>query len=84
MTAASSAAPQPRRPNAALRPAPAKSVAPMRAAPALAFDDDDGDEIRVNLADIPRMSLAVDSSMHVEGLKPTLLSRFVGLFMPNY
>ena len=83
MTAASSAASQPR--HAASRPAPAKSAAPMRAAPAPAFDDDDdGDEIRINLADIPRMSLAVDSSMHVEGLQPTLLSRFVGLFMPKY
>ena len=83
MTAASSAA-QPRRSSAPSRPAAsAQSSAPMRASPAFAFDNDDGDEIRINLADIPRMSLAVASSVHVEGLRPTLLSKFVGLFMPK-
>jgi hypothetical protein len=82
MTAARSAAPQPRRTTTPSRPATAMS-APMRAAPAFALDNDEGDEIRINLADVPRMSLAVESSMHVEGFKPSLLSRFVGLFMPK-
>jgi hypothetical protein len=81
MTAASPAASQARRPVS--RPSAPAQSAPMRAAPALAFDSDDGDEIRINLADIPRMSFALDSSMHVEGLKPTLLSRLVNLLMPK-
>lgn len=80
MTAAHSAAQQSRNPSAASRPAAAPR-SPARATRAFGFDDNDGDEIRINLADIPRMSLAVESSMHVEGLKPTLLSRLAGLFM---
>lgn len=82
MTAARSAAQPPRRavepsrPAAPTRPSAARSAAP-------AFFSDDDDEIRVNLADVPRMSLAVESSMHIEGLRPTLLSRFVSLFMPK-
>jgi hypothetical protein len=55
----------------------------MRTAPEPAFDDDDGNEIRINLADIPRMSLAADVCLQVEGFKPNLLSRLVGLFMPK-
>lgn len=83
MTAASPAAQPTRRANAPSRPvAPAQSPAPRRAA-ALAFENDDADEIRINLADVPRMSLAAESSMHVEGFRPTLLSRLVGLFMPK-
>lgn len=62
--------------------APSRSSAKRSAAPAF-FSCDDGDEIRVNLADVPRMSLAVEGSMHIEGLKPTLLSRLIGLFMPK-
>jgi hypothetical protein len=38
------------------------------------------DEIRLNLSDIPRMR--ADTEMHVEGFKPTLLSRLLDLVMP--
>ena len=72
---------QVRRPVAPTRPA-AAPVARERTvqAPAVAvasFDDHE-DEFRLNLSDIPRMR----ESLHVEGLKPTLLSLFFDLVMP--
>jgi hypothetical protein len=38
----------------------------------------DGDEIKLHLADIPRMPESLD----IEGFKPTLLSRLFDLFAP--
>jgi hypothetical protein len=38
------------------------------------------DEIRLNLSDIPLPRL--DNEMHVEGFKPSLLSRLLDLVMP--
>jgi hypothetical protein len=39
---------------------------------------DDGDEIKINLGDIPRMQETLD----IEGFKPTLLSRLFDLVAP--
>lgn len=82
MSAARSAAQPTRRAEPSRPAAPTRPAAARTAAPAF-FSCDDADEIRVNLADIPRMSFAVESSMHIEGLKPTLLSRLLGLVMPR-
>lgn len=38
------------------------------------------DEIRLNLSDIPLPR--IDNEMHVEGFKPSLLSRLLDLVMP--
>jgi hypothetical protein len=81
MSAANAANTQVRRPVAPTRPAAAPVArAAMHAAPAAAvarFDHDE-DEFRLNLTDIPRMQ----ESMHVDGLKPTLLSRLLDLVAP--
>jgi hypothetical protein len=68
------------------RPAPAAPVRPTRASPAcgtgqFAFAAANGDdEIRLNLGDIPIPRQ--DNAMHVEGFKPSLLSRLLDLVMP--
>ena len=69
---------QVRRPVTPTRPA-APAVARERAvqAPVAGFDDHE-DEFRLNLSDIPRMR----ESLHVDGLKPSLLSRFLDLVVP--
>lgn len=55
-------------------PAPAaQPKAPMR--PAL--DSDHSDLLRLDLSDVPYHS----PGLHVEALQPSLLSRFVGLFV---
>ena len=76
MSAASPATSQVRRTAAA---APSRSVAsePAHARPTFAFADG-GDEIKLNLADIPRQQ----ESMDIEGFKPTLLSRLFDLVAP--
>jgi hypothetical protein len=83
MSAASPASPQVRRPAAA---APSRSPSaqaavrrPVAATAGFAFADmDDGDEIKINLGDIPRMKETLD----IEGFKPTLLSRLFDLVAP--
>lgn len=62
------------------RPAQAAAASPRPAVQARAttWSDDDEPEFRLNLSDIPRTR----SSMHVEGLKPTLLSRLFDLVVP--
>jgi hypothetical protein len=76
MSAAASTATQARhgaaRQTASVQPAP-------RAAQGFRFvADDDADEIRIHVADLPR----VEESLIVEGFKPTLLSRLFDLFAP--
>jgi hypothetical protein len=68
-----------RRPVAPTRPAGAPVARERAPVAAIAsFDADDGEEFRLNLSDIPRLR----ESLVVEGLKPTLLSRFFDLIMP--
>ena len=78
MTPTNSAAAPARRPAPSVRTAAAQ---PPAASPASAkrhaFDHHE-DEFRLNLSDIPTMR----ESMEVEGLKPTLLSRFMDLVSP--
>jgi hypothetical protein len=68
------------------RPAPAAPARPTQASPArntaqYAFAASSGDdEIRLNLSDIPIPHLG--DAMHVEGFKPSLLSRLLDLVMP--
>jgi hypothetical protein len=68
------------------RPAPAAPARPTQAQPARsagqwAFAADGGDdELRLNLSDIPLPRH--DNGMHVEGFKPSLLSRLLDLVMP--
>ena len=80
MSAASPASPQVRRTAAAAPSRSPSAHAPMRQ-PAAGFgfvDADDGDEIKINLGDIPRMKETLD----IEGFKPTLLSRLFDLVVP--
>ena len=77
MSAASSAPAQVRRTAVAAPQVSAAQTA--RAAAAYAFSVPSGeDEIRIHLADIPRL----EESMDVEGFKPTLLSRLFDLIAP--
>jgi hypothetical protein len=77
MSAASPAPAQVRRTTAAAPQVPVPQAA--RAVAAYAFSVPSGeDEIRIHLADIPRL----EESMDVEGLKPTLLSRLFDLIAP--
>ena len=80
MSAGQSASAQVRRtaPAAPARPtqAPAARSSQQFAFVAASADD----EIRLNLSDIPRVRQ--DNEMHVEGFKPTLLSRLLDLVMP--
>ena len=80
MSAGQSASAQVRRtaPAAPARPtqAPAARSSQQFAFVAASADD----EIRLNLSDIPRVHQ--DNEMHVEGFKPTLLSRLLDLVMP--
>ena len=68
------------------RPAPAAPARPTQAPSArstgqFAFVAASGDdEIRLNLSDIPMPRQ--DNEMHVEGFKPSLLSRLLDLVMP--
>ena len=86
MSAASPAPSQVRRNSAVPRPASptqAVSTPAMRPAAAFAFTASDmDDDFRLNLTDIPRIQFGADS-MHVEGLKPSLLSRLFDLFAPK-
>ena len=69
-----------RRPAPSQRPAAATAAAPrpaMQTAVAMGFDEDEP-EFRLNLSDIPFMR----GSLHVDGLKPTLLSRLLDLVAP--
>lgn len=61
---------------------PRRVVAHTRAATGFAFNaaDDRYDEIRLNLRDVPNLPRLDD--MHVEGFKPSLLSRLMDLFVP--
>ena len=80
MSAGHSASPQVRRTAA---PAPARPTqAPLaRNTAQFAFAAASGDdEIRLNLSDIPLVRQ--DDEMHVEGFKPSLLSRLLDLVMP--
>lgn len=78
MTSAHAANTQVRRPVPPQRPAaaPVHTPAPQRAA--VANFDHDEDEFVLNLSDIPRMRTSLD----VDGLKPTLLSRLFDLIAP--
>jgi hypothetical protein len=79
MSAGHSASPQVRRtaPAAPARP----TQAPARSTAQYAFAAASGDdEIRLNLSDIPVPRM--ENSMHVEGFKPSLLSRLLDLVMP--
>jgi hypothetical protein len=79
MSAGHSASTQVRRtaPAAPARP----TQAPARNTQQFAFAASSGDdEIRLNLADIPIPRN--DNEMHVEGFKPSLLSRLLDLVMP--
>jgi hypothetical protein len=78
---ASSASPQVRRTAAAApsRSATAQPAVRQPASSGIVFADaDDGDEIKINLGDIPRMKETLD----IEGFKPTLLSRLFDLVAP--
>jgi hypothetical protein len=71
----------PRRPTPTPRPATAATARPVRPAlqsSAATWSDEDEPEFRLNLSDIPFMR----GTMHVEGLKPTLLSRLLDLVAP--
>ena len=80
MSAGHSASSQVRRtaPAAPARPAPTPAARSTRQFAFAAASGDD--EIRINLGDIPLPRQ--DNEMHVEGFKPTLLSRFLDLVMP--
>jgi hypothetical protein len=83
MSAASPASPQVRR-TAAAAPSRAPSAQaavrqPKAATAGFAFSGvDDGDEIKINLGDIPR----VQETLDIEDFKPTLLSRLFDLVAP--
>jgi hypothetical protein len=47
---------------------------PPKSAPRFA-DEDDGDELRLNLSDLPRL----DTGLHVDGFAPTVTSRILDL-----
>jgi hypothetical protein len=80
MSAGHSASPQVRR-TAAAAPARPTQAPLARATGQFAFAAAHADdEIRLNLADIPVPRQ--DDAMHVEGFKPTLLSRLLDLVMP--
>jgi hypothetical protein len=80
MSAGHSAATQVRRPPSAAPARPTQAPA-ARSTGQFAFAAASGDdEIRLNLSDIPLPRL--DNEMHVEGFKPTLLSRLLDLVMP--
>jgi hypothetical protein len=79
MSAGHSASPQVRRTAQAAPARPAQTpVARSQFAFAVASDADD--EIRINLGDVPLPRQ--DNAMHVEGFKPSLLSRLLDLVMP--
>ena len=80
MSAGHSAATQVRRPAQAAPAQPTKTP-PARSRGQFAFAAASGDdEIRINLGDIPLPRQ--DNEMHVEGFKPSLLSRLLDLVMP--
>jgi hypothetical protein len=76
MSAASSASAPARRVAAPARPASAPAARATHAA--VATFDDNEDEFRLNLSDIPRMR----ESMVVDGLRPSVLSRLLDLVAP--
>ncbi|HEY4367097.1 MAG TPA: hypothetical protein VGN07_07645 [Steroidobacteraceae bacterium] len=79
MSAASPATSQVRRaaPAAPSHPVASQSAAHSGVRPAFAFAEG-GDEIRLNLGDIPLQQECMD----IEGFKPTLLSRLFDLVAP--
>ena len=78
MTATNAASTPARRPVPPQRPSAAAMQASTPAPAAARFDHDDEDDFRLNLSDIPRQQTSLD----VEGLKPTLLSRLFDLIAP--
>jgi hypothetical protein len=80
MSAGHSASPQVRRTVQAAPARPAQTPV-ARSTQQFAFAAASGDdEIRINLGDIPLPRQ--DNEMHVEGFKPSLLSRLLDLVMP--
>jgi len=80
MSAGHSASPQVRRTAQAAPARPAQTPI-ARSTQQFAFAAASGDdEIRINLGDIPLPRQ--DNQMHVEGFKPSLLSRLLDLVMP--
>ena len=73
-----------RRPAPAPAPAAAQQVAARPQSRTSFFDasarDDDRDELRLNLRDLPAFD---KQSMEVEGFRPTLLSGLLDLFSPH-
>lgn len=65
-------------PVASVKPAAVSAASASTSAPMFAhlLGADTEEELRLQLGDLPRMS----TGMHVEGFKPTLLSRVFGLF----
>jgi hypothetical protein len=81
MSAGHSASTQVRRPAPAAPARPTQAAAPARNTQQFAFAAANGDdEIRLHLGDIQMPP--PDTEMHVEGFKPTLLSRLLDLVMP--
>jgi hypothetical protein len=80
MSAGHSASTQVRRP-APAAPARATQAPSVRATQQFAFSASGAeDELRLNLNDIPVMRMR--DNMHVEGFKPSILSRLLNLIMP--
>lgn len=80
MSAGHSASTQVRR-TAPAAPARHTQAPPARSTGQFAFAAaSSDDEIRLNLGDIPIPR--IDNEMHVEGFKPSLLSRLLDLVMP--
>jgi hypothetical protein len=80
MSAGHSASTQVRR-TAPAAPARPTQAPPVRSTGQFAFAATSADdEIRLNLSDIPLPRQ--DNAMHVEGFKPSLLSRLLDLVMP--
>jgi hypothetical protein len=78
MSAAMSGSAQVRRPATAPAHAPARTPARGTSFVLPVTGNDDHDEIKLHLNDIPRMEMSLD----VEGFKPSLLSRLLNLFAP--
>jgi hypothetical protein len=77
MSAAASSARTQVRPNPAARQP--VSQTPAHAAQGFSFTaDDQADEIRIHVADLPH----IEETLIVEGFKPTLMSRLFDLFAP--
>ncbi len=78
MSAAMSSSAQARRQVAQASQAPTRTPARGTSFVLPVTGHDDHDEIKLHLADIPRMEMSMD----VEGFKPSLLSRLLNLIAP--